>query len=95
MRSNLDGTNAVVIRNADLDNPNSVAVVDGQVYVLDSHHKKREQPDFDEASSPGRLYRVTREGQNWTEVASLQNLKVGTLPNYKLQFSGTVQVSVF
>ena len=39
MRVNLDGSEPQALR-IGLDNPNSVIVIDGQVYYVDSHYKK-------------------------------------------------------
>ena len=71
----MDGAHATTVRSDDLDNPNSVAIVDGQLYVLDSHYKQRRPDDSDDAT-PGRLYTVDSDGTEWSEVTALTGLKV-------------------
>ena len=59
----MDGSNTVVLK-VGMDNPNSVTIHDGSIYVLDSHAKSRENGLED---IKGQLYHTSLgENEDWT-----------------------------
>lgn len=62
VRVNLDGSDVEVLR-AGLDSPNSVVVINGDVYYIDSYHK---------TGAAGALYRRDQSTENWEHVTELE-----------------------
>ena len=64
VRAQLDGSNPEVLWSK-LDNPNGVVATPTQIYVVDSHAKRR---DRDNWGLNGGLYETDRESRNWASI---------------------------
>ena len=80
-RSNLDGSDALM-QLGGLDNPNAVAVMDGQIYVIDSRAKSL-STNYPGEPRNASLYVTDVLDQDWNSISETVDLQVHVISVHK------------